>query len=299
MYMNKNSHCTKKKNKNLLVQPFLKWAGGKRQLLSQIEEYFPDQFTTYYEPFIGGGAVLFHLQPKKAVINDFNEDLINCYQCIKDCLEELIEKLKYYETKNNSESYYSIRAMDRTEEYKNWTSVEKAARLIYLNRTCYNGLFRMNSAGQFNSPFGSYKNPCICNEPVLRALNKYFNENDIIFRKGDFYDACKDAPKGSFIYLDPPYDQYENQVNFVGYTKNGFSREDQKRLKNMCDKLIENGCYIIISNSKTSFIMDLYNDKEKYITYDIKTVNARRNINSNAKKRGEVQEVLIIGKLDI
>ena len=199
-----------KRKQNLVLQPVLKWAGGKRQLLPQLEKFFPKKnITSYYEPFIGGGAVLFHLQPKKAVINDYNEDLINLYRCIKDNLEELIEKLKYYETKNNSESFYEIRGIDRTEEYKKWSPVEKAARLIYLNRTCYNGLFRMNSAGQFNSPYGSYKNPCICNEPVLRAMSKYFNENDIEFKAGDFEDACKDAPKGSFIYLDTPYDQYD------------------------------------------------------------------------------------------
>ena len=167
-----------KRKQNLILQPVLKWAGGKRQLLPQLEKFFPKKnITAYYEPFIGGGAVLFHLQPKKAVINDYNEDLINLYRCIKDNLDELIEKLKYYETKNDSESFYEIRGIDRTEEYKKWTPVEKAARLIYLNRTCYNGLFRMNSAGQFNSPYGSYKNPCICNEPVLRAMSKYFNEN--------------------------------------------------------------------------------------------------------------------------
>lgn len=288
-----------RKKQNLLLQPFLKWAGGKRQLIPKLEEYFPKKFSCYYEPFLGGGAVLFHLQPKKAVINDYNEDLINCYKCIKYNLEELIEKLKLYETKNDSESYYEIRSMDRTDDYQNWTPVEKAARLIYLNRTCYNGLFRMNSSGQFNSPFGSYKNPCICNEPVLRAINKYFIENEIEFRTGDFYDACIDAPKNSFIYLDPPYDQFDEQVNFVGYTKDGFSKKDQVRLKEMCDKLIEKGCYIMVSNSKTPFILELYSDTTKYITYEINIVNARRSINSNAKKRGEVEEVLIVGKLDV
>ena len=139
-----------RKKQNLILQPILKWAGGKRQLLPQLETFFPNTFTKYYEPFVGGGAVLFHLQPKKAVINDSNKDLIEMYQCIKDHLDELIEKLKYYETKNDSESFYKIRGIDRTEEYKKWTPVERAARLIYLNRTCYNGLFRMNSAGQFN-----------------------------------------------------------------------------------------------------------------------------------------------------
>ena len=288
-----------RKKQNLLAQPILKWAGGKRQLITQMEKHFPKKITSYYEPFLGGGAVLFHLQPKTAVVNDYNEDLINCYICIKDNLEELIEKLKDYTNKNDAESYYEIRAIDRTKKYNKLSLVEKAARLIYLNRTCYNGLFRMNSSGQFNSPFGSYKNPCICNEPVLRAISKYFNENDIQFRIGDFYDACKDAPKGSFVYLDPPYDQYEEQVNFVGYTKDGFDKEDQKRLKEMCDELIEKECYIMVSNSKTPFIVDLYSDQSKYITYKINTINARRNINSNAKKRGEVEEVLIIGKLDI
>ena len=288
-----------RKKQNLILQPILKWAGGKRQLLPQLETFFPNTFTKYYEPFVGGGAVLFHLQPKKAVINDSNKDLIEMYQCIKDHLDELIEKLKYYETKNDSESFYKIRGIDRTEEYKKWTPVERAARLIYLNRTCYNGLFRMNSAGQFNSPYGSYKNPCICNEPVLRAMSKYFNENEIEFRAGDFEDACKDAPKNSFIYLDPPYDQYDEQLNFVGYTKDGFTRDDQKRLKKMCDELIERGCYVIISNSKTPWILDLYNDNTKYVTYTINTVSARRNINKKKKKRGEVEEVLIVGKLDI
>lgn len=287
------------KKKNADLQPVLKWAGGKRQLIPQLKKYFPKKFTYYYEPFIGGGAVLFHLQPSKAVINDYNEDLINLYRCIKDNVDDLIEKLKYYETKNDPESFYEIRGIDRTDEYEQWSPIERAARLIYLNRTCYNGLFRMNSAGQFNAPYGSYKNPCICNEPVLRAINRYFNENEIEFRTGDFYDACIDAPAGSFLYLDPPYDQYDEQVNFVGYTKNGFTKADQERLKNMCDILIERGCHIMVSNSKTPFIVNLYSDKTKYITYSIKVVNARRNINSNAQRRGEVEEVLIIGKLDI
>lgn len=286
------------KKQNIELQPVLKWAGGKRQLITQIEKFFPKEFTAYYEPFIGGGAVLFHLQPTKAVVNDFNEDLINCYQSIKNHINELIDELKFYENKNDPKSFYEIRAMDRGDEYKHWSAVKRAARLLYLNRTCYNGLFRMNSAGQFNSPFGFYKNPCICNEPLLKAMHKYFKENDIEFRTQDFYEACMDAPKGAFIYLDPPYDQYEEQVNFVGYTKNGFTKFDQERLKKMCDELIERGCYILISNSKTSFIENLYTDRSKYITYTMHTVSARRNINSNAKKRGEVEEVLIVGKPD-
>ena len=283
-----------KKNKNLLIQPFLKWAGGKRQLIPQMEKYLKSiKYTNYYEPFIGGGSILFYLQPNKAVIGDYNKDLIECYKCIKYNYDELIDKLKEYEDKNNEEDFYKIREVDRKEEYKKWTSVERAARLIYLNRTCYNGLFRLNSAGQFNTPFGKYKNPNICNTPVLKALHEYFTNNDIEFRQGDFEECCKDVPKGSLIYFDPPYDRFDDQVNFVGYTENGFTRKDQERLKKLCDKLIDNDCTVIISNSSTSFIKELYNDKDKYT---IHTLMAKRNINSNAQKRGEIKEVLIIGK---
>lgn len=283
------------KKKNMLAQPFLKWAGGKRQLISQIKECLPKNYTSYYEPFVGGGALLFELQPQKAVVNDYNSDLINCYECIKNNVNELIIELKKYVDKNNSDDFYKIRSVDRTDEYSGWTKIQKAARLIYLNKTCYNGLFRLNSSGQFNSPFGSYKNPMICNEYVLKAVNKYFNENDVTFKCGDFYDACCDAPAKSLIYLDPPYDQFDNQVNFVGYTEAGFNKDDQKRLKKLCDKLIKNDCYVVISNSNTPFIRDLFGNNSNY---EVKIVNAKRSINSIAKKRGEIEEVLIIGKFN-
>lgn len=283
-----------KKNKNLLVQPFLKWAGGKRQLIPQMEKYLSKiKYSTYYEPFLGGGSILLYLQPKKAVVNDYNKDLIECYKCIKNNYDELVSKLEEYEKKNNEEDFYKIREIDRTDEYKKLSSVEKAARLIYLNRTCYNGLFRLNSSGQFNTPFGKYKNPNICNKPVLRALHEYFNNNEIEFITGDFETACDSAPTNSLVYFDPPYDQFEEQVNFVGYTENGFTRDDQIRLKKLCDKLIEKGCTVVVSNSATPFIKELYGDKTKYSMH---IVMAKRNINSNGKKRGEIQEVLIIGK---
>ena len=283
-----------KKRKNLLIQPFLKWAGGKRQLIPQMEKYLKKiKYTNYYEPFLGGGSIFLYLQPEKAVVNDFNKDLIECYKCIKDSYEELINKLEEYETKNTEEDFYRIREYDRKEEFKNWSSVEKAARLIYLNKTCYNGLFRLNSAGQFNTPFGKYKNPNICNKPVLKALHEYFNKNDITFVSGDFEECCNDVQKGSLVYFDPPYDQFDNQVNFVGYTENGFTKKDQERLKKLCDKLIDKGCTVVISNSATPFIKKLYGDRNKY---SIHVLMAKRNINSNGSKRGEIEEVLIIGK---
>lgn len=281
------------KKKNLLVQPFLKWAGGKRQLIPQMEKYLKNiKYNVYYEPFLGGGSILFYLQPKKAVVSDYNKDLIECYKCIKDNFDELIAKLEEYKDKNNESDFYKIRELDRQEEYKNWTPVNRAARLIYLNRTCYNGLFRLNSAGQFNTPFGKYKSPNICNKPVLKALHEYFVSNDIEFRWGDFEECCYDVPKGALVYFDPPYDQFDEQVNFVGYTENGFTRNDQERLKKLCDKLIDKGCIVIISNSATTFIKNLYGNDKRYNIY---TLMAKRNINRDANKRGEIQEVLIIG----
>ena len=284
----------RKNKKNLLIQPFLKWAGGKRQLIPKMEKYLKkEKYSCYYEPFLGGGSVLFCLQPKKAIVNDYNKDLINCYKCIKNNYDELIKKLEQYEKMNNEEDFYRIREYDRKEEYKNWTLVEKSARLIYLNKTCYNGLFRLNSSGQFFTPFGKYKNPNICNKAVLKELHDYFNENDIEFRSGDFENCCKDVPRGSLVYFDPPYDQFDDQVNFVGYTENGFTKRDQERLKKLCDKLVDNGCTVMISNSSTPFIKELYSDKDRYT---IHTLMAKRNINSNGNKRGEIQEVLVIGK---
>jgi DNA adenine methylase len=168
--------------KNALVKPFLKWAGGKRQLLDQIISRIPKGFKTYYEPFIGGGAVLFALQPKIAVINDLNKQLCLTYSVIRDNPEELIELLDMHAQKNKelgSKYYYDIRELDRNKSFEETSDVEKAARLIYLNKTCYNGLYRVNAAGLFNTPYGNYKNPGICERETLIAVSKYFNKNDI------------------------------------------------------------------------------------------------------------------------
>lgn len=271
--------------RNMLVQPVLKWVGGKRQLLNEIKKYIPKGTYKYYEPFIGGGAVLFHVQPKKAVINDLNEELINVYNVIKDNLEELLVDLSKHQITEGY--YYEIRAIDREEEYKTWSNVKKASRFLYLNKTCYNGLYRVNSSGYFNTPFGRYKNPNILNETVLRAVNKYLNENDIKIKCGDYSESLKRIGKNSFVYFDPPYDPISNSSNFTGYTANGFNRKEQIRLKNLCDKLDEKGVKFLLSNSNTTFIRNLYSN------YKIVVVNANRSINSNSNKRGEVEEVLI------
>ncbi|MGG7144418.1 DNA adenine methylase [Clostridium nigeriense] len=275
-----------KKNKIILAAPVLKWVGGKRQLMSEIEKVLPKTYTTYYEPFIGGGAVLFELQPDKAVINDVNGELINLYNVIKDDVELLIEDLKKHE--NTPEYFYSIRELDRKKDkYENLSNVEKASRIVYLNKTCFNGLFRVNKAGEFNSPFGKYKNPNIVDEVTLKAVSKYFNKADIKILNGDFEASLKGIRKGAFVYLDPPYDPVSNSANFTGYDKGGFNRDEQIRLKKLCDKLDKKGVKFLLSNSATDFIKDLYKD------YNIKIVKAKRAINSNGNARGEVDEVLV------
>lgn len=265
----------------------MKWAGGKRQLLPEISKHIP-KFSTYFEPFIGGGAVLFSLQPKKVVINDFNEELINVYLKVKDNPDELISLLQIHKNNNSSDYYYQIRALDRDKvAYSQLTDVERAARILYLNKTCFNGLFRVNNAGEFNSPYGKYSNPNIVNDITIRAVSNYFNMNDVRILSGDYSDAVMDAKKGDFVYFDPPYDPISNSASFTGYTQGGFDKREQIRLKEVCDELNSRKVRFLLSNSDTEFINDLYQD------YTITKVSASRAINSVAEKRGDVQEVLI------
>lgn len=272
--------------KNKLVTPVVKWVGGKRQLLDQIIPLLPKKITSYCEPFLGGGAVLFSLQPHKAIVNDLNTELIIVYKVIKDNLDELIISLQKHE--NNQDYFYKIRDIDRNKNiYNNMSDIEKASRLIYLNKTCYNGLFRVNQAGEFNSPFGYYKNPNIVNEPVLRAVSKYLNNNEVSFYSEDFSLTLNRIKKGAFVYLDPPYDPVSDTSNFTGYNKGGFDRKEQLRLKNCCDELTKKGIKFMLSNSSTDFIKDLYKD------YDISIVKAKRAINVDSNKRGEIDEVII------
>ncbi|CAB1249627.1 Modification methylase DpnIIA [Clostridiaceae bacterium BL-3] len=271
--------------KNKLVQPFVKWVGGKRQLIKEISKYIPKGNYKYYEPFVGGGAIFFDLQPKNAVINDYNSELINTYNVIKNNVEELIEYLKTYP--NDEEFYYNMRESDRKKEYENWSEIKKASRFIYLNKTCYNGLYRVNQAGYFNTPFGRYKNPNIVNDVVLKAVSKFLNENNIVIKSGDYKEVLKGIKKNSFVYLDPPYDPVSHSSNFTGYTMGGFGKDQQIELKEVCDELNKKKIKFLLSNSNTEFIRNLYNN------YNIEIVNANRSINSIASKRGEVEEVLV------
>lgn len=278
-------------NKNPLVKPFVKWAGGKRQLLPQINENTPKNFKKYYEPFVGGGAVFLDKQLKKVVINDFNSELTNAYQVVKDSSEELLKLLETHSENNSSDYYYEIRAWDRDSTLDTKSEVERAARFIYLNKTGFNGLFRVNSHGQVNVPYGKYKNPAIVNEAVIRAVSKYLQKSDITILNGDYGDALKDVKKNDFVYLDPPYaDVTNDKKSFVGYTLNGFGDEEQERLRDVFKELDAKGAYVMMSNSSTPYIHELYKEYNE----TTKIVKAKRAINSKASGRGAVDEVLIM-----
>lgn len=276
--------------KNILVAPVLKWVGGKRQLIEDISPLIPKQISTYVEPFVGGAAILFHLQPKKAIINDFNDELMNVYQVIKENPNGLIKILEKHKESNSEEYYYETRALDRTSDCENLSKEEKAGRILYLNKTCYNGLFRVNSSGQFNAPYGKYKNPAIVNDVTIKAVSNYFNSANIKFLNGDYKEALKGLRKGTFVYFDPPYMPVSSSSNFTGYTENGFGYEKQVELRDECLKLNKRGIKFLQSNSYTPEILELYSDSS---VFTIKVVQAKRSINSKSDKRGEISEVLI------
>jgi len=277
--------------KNPLIKPYLKWAGGKRQLLPEIMKCLPENINnyTYYEPFVGAGAVFFDLQPKKAVINDFNGQLILTYTIIKENVEDLILLLKKHLKKNSKEYFYEIRNMDRDHvKFNSLSDIEKAARLIFLNKTCFNGLYRVNSKGLFNVPYGKYKNPAICEDIVLRQISVYLNSNEISILNNDFERAVLTANKNSFVYFDPPYHS-QNKSNFTGYQANGFDGNEQKRLCDVMKKMTNRGIKCLLSNSDTEYIRELYD----HDIFDIISVLAKRKINSDSAGRGFVNELLI------
>lgn len=279
--------------KNKLVKPIVKWVGGKRQLLPEIELFLPNraEINCYVEPFLGGGALLMYLQPSKAFVNDLNEDLINLYTVIKNNKDDLINELETY--KNDSIFFYELRDLDRNLSiFDSLSDIKKAARILYLNKTCFNGLFRVNNSGQFNTPFGNYKNPNFCDTVTINALSNYFNSADIKFSNLEYKDILALIPKNkkTFVYLDPPYDPISDTSSFTGYTKSGFGKEQQIELKAFCDKLTRNGIKFLLSNSSTKFIHTLYTDENKY---EIRKISAKRAINSNGNKRGAIEEVLI------
>ena len=280
--------------RNDLLQPFLKWAGGKRQLVPQIRKYIPKKFKLYFEPFVGAGAVLFDLQPHAAVLNDANAELINCYRVIKNDPEGLIAHARQH--LNTEDYFYRLRSLDRHSSFETLSPLDRASRIIFLNKTCYNGLFRVNSQGQFNVPFGKYTNPVIVDEVVIRAVSWYLNAADINISNDDFESALSGASRGDFVYIDPPYDPLSDTSSFTGYNLNSFGREEQRRLKNVCDELTKRGCKVLHSNSATGFIRELYGDKRRYTVVE---VEATRNINSVGTARGKISELLIFNNYDV
>ena len=269
------------------AKPFVKWAGGKGQLLDKFGEVFPEEFNTYYEPMVGAGAVFFELNPEKAVINDINEDLIKTYGIVRDEVNDLIEILKEFEKLHDKEFYYQKRGEFNLIKKENNPDydLDLAARFIYLNRTCFNGLYRVNSSGEFNVPMGSYKNPTICNEELLRVVSDRLQDTEIMC--GDFKAAVESAGKDDLIYFDPPYDPVSKTSNFTEYTNGGFGDEDQKRLAKTFKKLSDRGVRVALSNSDTDFIRRLYKD------FKIQKVKASRSINCKSKGRGDVDELIV------
>ena len=269
-------------------KPFVKWAGGKRQIIDKLKKYVPEEFNTYYEPFIGGGALLFELSPKRAVINDSNEELMNVYRCLcdEDKFKKMCNVLNGYEKEHSEEFYYEIRNKDRNKSsYNRLADYTRAARTIYLNKACFNGLYRVNRKNEFNVPFGKKTKVNTYEGGNLITVSNYLTMNDVTILSVDFEEALKGAGKGDFVYFDPPYDS--DNGTFTSYTEDGFGKEEQKRLAKVFKELDERGVYVMLSNHNTSLVNDLYKN------FNIHVIDAKRNINSNGKKRGKVKEVII------
>ncbi len=253
-----------------------------------MKQYVPYEFNTYFEPFVGGGALLFELSPKKAVINDYNKELINVYECIKDekKFESMCRELNHHETEHSEEYYYQTRNLDRDKKkFNKLVDYKRAARTIYLNKACFNGLYRVNSKNEFNVPFGKKLKVNTYEGQNLGIICGYLNYNDVKLLSTDFEEAVKDAKKGDFVYFDPPYDS--DTSTFNSYTEGGFGKDEQVRLAKVFKELSDRGCYVMLSNHNTILINELYKN------FNIHVIEAKRNINSNGKKRGKVEEVII------
>jgi DNA adenine methylase len=281
------------KKTQLQAKPFLKWAGGKRGLMEQLFKRFTEDFNNYHEPFLGGGAVFFELYSKgwlnnkKVYLSDINSELINAYNVVKDTPNELITKLEVYKEKHNKDFYYKVREQDRSTNFKSSAALSRATRFIYLNKTCFNGLYRVNSKGYFNTPIGSYKNPNIADKEAILNASKAL-QNAIICNQS-FEKTANDATAGDFIYLDPPYYPLDGSPSFTTYDKNAFLDKEQKQLFDMFKELHQEKCTVITSNSDTNFIKDLYQK------YKIEFVQANRFINSKSSGRNKINEALIGG----
>ena len=271
-------------------KPFVKWAGGKRQLIPILNENLPKTFGTYYEPFIGGGALLFHMlterDGQKCSISDLNSDLVLAYTTIRDRIDDLISSLKSHEKnyrKDSKSYYYSVRESNPRSE------IEKTSRLLFLNRTCFNGLYRVNSKGKFNVPLGRYTNPNIVNEDNLRSVSAILQASKVSIKCRDFEAVLRDVKKGDLVYFDPPYQPVSDTANFTSYTNKDFTDSDLERLADLCNKLDSKGCKVLLSNSDSKQVSDMFSTK----SWKVNKIQANRSINSNSKKRTGHFELLI------
>lgn len=268
------------------VKPFIKWVGGKRQLLPEIEKRFPDNFNNYFELFLGGGAVFFNhnfKENQKCYINDYNDELFNLYNVVKNKLPLLLSDLNKHV--NEKDYFLEIRALDRKDNFKKSDPVVRASRFIYLNRTAFNGMWRVNSKNQYNVPFANYKNPDLRPEQALTLASAKLQNTTISC--GSYLKQKDKIKKGDFVYLDPPYDPLNKTSSFTSYTDSVFGDKEQIELRDFCNYINSIGAYFMLSNSNTAFINNLYKN------YNIDTVSAKRNINSKGDKRGAVLEVLV------
>lgn len=267
-----------------MPKPLVKWVGGKRQLVSDINRNLPEEYNHYFEPFVGGGAVFFAMNKPSCYINDLNAELINVYQVVKQYPLELIKALKKHS--NTANYFYKIRALDRSPNYRMMPPINKASRFIFLNRTGFNGLYRVNQKGHNNVSFGGYKNPRIVDKENILECSKLLKKTNIT--QGDFKKIKSKVTRGDFVYLDPPYMPLSKTSSFTSYNAGGFRYEDQVRLKEFCDYLNSIGVYFMLSNSSAPEISELYDE------YSIKEVYVSRSINCKAEGRGKIKEVLIM-----
>jgi len=265
-------------------KPFLKWAGGKAGLIPQLNNLLPKTWANYHEPMLGGGAFFFSLKnTSNSYLSDCNPELVNVYTVVRDNLEQLIEHLKSH--KHCKDYYYALRAEDRLESFKNWSPIERASRFIFLNKTCFNGLYRVNSKGQFNVPFGDYKNPNFANEQALSACSQKLQDCEI--KLAGFKAVKEIAKKGDLVYFDPPYIPLNKTSSFTSYTQDGFTLNDHLELVELIKELKNIGVYAMLSNSYTEFILGACKDLNVHL------VQARRAINSKSDSRTAINEVVV------
>jgi DNA adenine methylase len=270
----------------VVASPIVKWVGGKTKLLPDLLARMPERFNRYYEPFAGGAALFFRLAPKRAVLADSNPDLIGLYTAVAADVNSVIRRLQTHRDQHDEAHYYDMRTRWNDRDL-NWSTPERAAAFIYLNKTCFNGLWRVNRSGAFNVPIGRYTDPPICVPEALRAAQQVLSRAEI--RRADYRTAVKDAKAGDFLYFDPPYDPVTTTANFTSYTVDAFGPDEQRALADTARELVARGCQVMLSNSDTPFIRSIYKG------FRLDRVKCARAINSNAAKRGDVDELIITG----